>query len=296
MSWGKALWGLLVLTWALEPLPDEVPLLTPEEIEAINAAGMWQADPALLKGKRTSSISREDVNTEHVQEYKWGQLLNYVVTQIPPFDSRTQWKGCVHPIQDTGDCDGSWAISAADVLSDRLCISKSQQAVISPQYVIDCQTTAYGCDGGTAAQAWALLASKGAPTATCVPFTGLSDTCPVKCKNSTPLSNVKSLTPTTFTGVQSIQAAILQSGPVQACFKMYSDFQAYRSGIYVQTAGTYVQMECVKLIGWGTLNGTSYWIGAGSFGTGWGMSGYFNFKMGQQALQLETNAIAANPA
>jgi hypothetical protein len=88
----------------------------------------------------------------------------------------------------------------------------------------------------------------------------------------------------------------MQGGPVQACFKMYSDFQAYRSGIYVQTAGAYVQMECVKLIGWGTSNGTSYWVGAGSFGVGWGMSGYFNFKMGQSALGLETSGIAANPA
>ena len=71
MFW-VTIWGGLVLAWALEPLPGASPLLTSEEIEAINAAGMWQADPAFIEGK-TSSLFRKSkartIPTERIPEY-----------------------------------------------------------------------------------------------------------------------------------------------------------------------------------------------------------------------------------
>ena len=299
MFLGVAIWGGLVLAWAFEPLSADSPLLTSEKTETINAAGMWQAGLVLSEGKTIVSLSNNgnrETSTEQVSEYKWGELLNHLTVPVS-FDSRTQWKGCVHPILNAGDCEFcGWAISAADVLSDRLCIQSSQQAVLSSQYVIDCQTAANGSDGGTAAQAWAYLSSIGTPIATCVPFTGLTDACPAKCANSTPLSKFKSAPASAYTGIQSMQTAIMQGGPIQACFQMYGDFLNYRTGIYVKSSGALVGTECVKLIGWGSSNGSNYWIGAGSYGTSWGLSGYFYFKMGQTALGLETSGIAANPS
>jgi cathepsin B len=290
-----ALWGVLALALALEPLPADSPLLTAEEIEAINAAGMWQADPALIQGKTLGSLHKSKPrDVEHVQEYDWGELLDYV-TLPASFDSRTQWPGCVHAIQNAGDCVGSWAIAAADSLSDRICVQQRQQVIVSPQYVIDC-SDADGCDGGTSVQAWTLLNLNGAPSSTCVPFVGDTATCPSRCGNGSALSYSQSGSASAYSSTQSIQAAISQGGPVEACFKMYTDFAAYKSGIYVQTSGSYVDIECVKLIGWGSQGGINYWIGAGSFGTSWGMNGFFNFKMGQSALGLETSGIAANPS
>ena len=297
MSPAWTLLGLAVLATALQAVSDDRPLLTAEEIDAINAAGMWQADPALVEGKTMGSIRRNkarDWSEEQAPEYNWGELLKYAA--IPAtFDGRTQWPGCIHSIQNAGDCVGSWAISAADALSDRICVQKKQQAVLSPQYIINCQTNADGCDGGTAIEAWTYLQLSGAPTSICVPFVGYTGTCASKCTKTGTFALSKSSASNSYIGIQSMQAAIVQGGPIQSCFKMYSDFLSYKSGIYVQTSGSYVDIECVKLIGWGSSGGVNYWIGAGSFGTSWGTGGYFYFKMGQQTLGLETNGMAANP-
>lgn len=293
-----AIWGVMVLAWALEPLPADSPLLTSEEIEAINAAGMWQADPALIEGKTLGSLHRSkprSTSAEQVPEYNWGELLDYV-TLPTSFDSRTQWPGCVHPIQNAGDCAGSWAIAAVDVLSDRICIQQRTQVTLSPQYLIDCQTDADGCDGGTSIEAWTFLNLNGVPSSTCIPFVADTASCPTRCGNGSTLSVSSAGSSSLYSSTQSIQSAISQGGPIEACFKMYTDFLAYKSGIYVQSSGAYVDVECVKLIGWGNQGPVNYWIGAGSLGTSWGMNGFFYFKMGQAALGLETSGIAANPA
>jgi C1A family cysteine protease len=41
---------------------------------------------------------------------------------------------------------------------------------------------------------------------------------------------------------------------------------------------TYSINHAVRIVGWGTQSGTSYWIVANSWGTGYGYSGYFYVK------------------
>ena len=51
---------------------------------------------------------------------------------------------------------------------------------------------------------------------------------------------------------------------------VYEDFFLYTSGVYRSTSGDLVGTHSVKLIGWGTLDGTDYWLGVNSWGTDWG--------------------------
>ena len=289
----------IAVSSAVEPLPDDAPLLTDEEIEAINAEGMWFADKSLIEGKTLGDLRRHrhplPPSDLPVREHNWGKLLDHL-TLPPTFDSRTQWANCVHSVQDQGDCDGSWAMAAADVLSDRFCIQSSKQVLLSPQYLIDCQTSASGCDGGTAANAWSYLSSSGSVLQSCVGFTGLDASCPIKCTNGSAITKFKSTTGSVYTGIQSMQAAITQSGPIEACFKLYTDFAAYRSGIYVNKAGTQVGLECVRLVGWGVQGSVTYWIGLAYYGAKWGQAGMFYMQMGQTALGLETGTMAGNPS
>jgi len=44
-------------------------------------------------------------------------------------------------------------------------------------------------------------------------------------------------------------------------------------GIYQHLTGSLVGRHAVKILGWGTENGTNYWIVANSWNTHWGESG-----------------------
>ena len=88
------------------------------------------------------------------------------------FDVRDQWPNCIHPILSQGKCGGCWAFGTTEVLSDRLCIASNGEIDVrlSPQYLISCDYSNFGCDGGIPTFAWETLESKGAVTGGCYPY------------------------------------------------------------------------------------------------------------------------------
>jgi len=67
---------------------------------------------------------------------------------------------------------------------------------------------------------------------------------------------------------------------VETAFEVYSDFMNYQSGVYQHTTGTLEGGHAVKMLGWGTESGVNYWLCANSWGTSWGISGFFKIKQG----------------
>jgi len=128
-----------------------------------------------------------------------------------------------------------------------------------------------------------------------------SPSCPKKCdSNATAPHNVFADDKYTFTGgevstfedEESIQNAIMTNGPVEAAFSVYSDFENYAGGIYKHTKGSQVGGHAIKIVGWGTENGTKYWNIANSWNKFWGENGYFRIKRGSNECGIEEQAVA----
>ncbi|CAO4378647.1 unnamed protein product [Caenorhabditis nigoni] len=92
--------------------------------------------------------------------------------------------------------------------------------------------------------------------------------------------------------VGAIQTEIMANGPVEASLKVYEDFYKYKSGVYKYTAGKMLGGHAIKIIGWGTENGTAYWLIANSWGTEWGENGFFKIRRGVNECGIERNVVA----
>ena len=53
--------------------------------------------------------------------------------------------------------------------------------------------------------------------------------------------------------------------------------------------------HAVKILGWGTDNGTPYWLVANSWDTDWGESGFFRIRRGHNECGIEEAIVAGLP-
>jgi cathepsin B len=99
---------------------------------------------------------------------------------------------------------------------------------------------------------------------------------------------------TTFpSDAATIQAAIMSDGPVEAAFTVYSDFETYSSGIYQHVSGSYEGGHAIRIVGWGTEDGTDYWKVANSWNPYWGENGYFRILRGSDECGIESQVTAS---
>jgi len=215
------------------------------------------------------------------------------------FDSRTQWPDCITPIRNQEHCGSCWAFSAATALSDRICIASSgkTKVVLSPQYLVSCDKSNLGCQGGLLDRVWKYLENHGTVTDSCFSYKSGDGknvpTCPATCdKSDEKLVNYKATVNSSkpLTCATQLQKEIMSNGPVQTGFIVYDDFMHYKSGIYKHVSGKKMGGHAVRVVGWGKENGTSYWIVANSWGPTWAENGFFRIAFGE--CLFEANGYA----
>jgi len=252
--------------------------------------------------------------------------------EIPEtFDARANWPECenvISTIVDQSSCGSCWAVSAASAMSDRRCIASKGSLVIpvSAEDVMSCcGLCGFGCGGGFVDAPWDYWGTNGIVTGGlynssvgCKPYS--LQTCDHHVEGQyTPCSQLDYNTPectrrctngnleyrseltraqpkvSWLATVEDIQREIIQNGPVSAGFDVYSDFLTYKSGVYQRTAGTMEGGHAVRILGWGTEDGTPYWLIANSWNEDWGDKGLFKFLRGQNHLGIEEQVYGALP-
>ena len=269
---------VLVLANPSLRLQDSMPLVTEEMVRHINHQGGWTASIEYAKGMTIGDAKRRLGSTARQTELPPKKFeLQEKYTQAPTgFNASEEWPSCIHPIRNQGSCGAGWAFGATGAFSDRICISTNGavNVELAPQTLVSCSTVNFGCGGGFLDVAWVYMAKYGVPVEACDPYqSGDNDesgACQQSCNAVYKPVNLVSLT----TKI-AIQASIMAAGPVETTFLVYQDFYAYTGGVYRHTTGNFVGGHSVKITGWGNLNGTDYWLAANSWGTDWGLNGYF---------------------
>jgi hypothetical protein len=105
--------------------------------------------------------------------------------------------------------------------------------------------------------------------------------------------------------VNSMMLSIYLNGPIVTGLNIYSDFYYYPQlgEIYdkqdlitvdgVTQPVNYMGSHAVEIVGWGETNGTKYWICKNSWGTNFGLDGYFKILRGVNEVNIEYDSIAA---
>jgi len=242
------------------------------------------------------------------------------------FDARMQWPQCtvISDVRDQSACGSCWAFGSTDSFQDRACIATGKDIKYSAEDTAFCSNAGYGCNGGNTAWDWFQEtgvvtggdytdAGKGdtcltyslAPCAHHVPATEKYPACPSgeypspqcahKCsEDSYPTSysqdKVVATDAYSVRGISQIQTELYTKGPLYVAFSVYSDFPTYKSGVYQHTSGSYLGGHAVELMGWGTEDGTDYWLVKNSWNEEWGNGGFFKILRGSDECGIEDDA------
>lgn len=206
-----------------------------------------------------------------------------------------------------GSCGSCWAFASSQCLGDRFCIKTNGtiDVVLSPQYQVSCDKTALGCNGGSPNLVWRFLTNHGTTTIQCIPYISGNryvPKCMTNCTNNQRMEMYKAanyyrvgsiLNPRKY--IHDIMKDIMYNGPVDATYVVYSDFKNYKSGVYHHVKGGIVALHSVRVIGWGIEDGVPYWLVANSWGTHWGLEGFFKIRRGVNECYFETLIYTGTP-
>jgi len=220
-------------------------------------------------------------------------------------------------------CGSCWAFSATSALSDRLYFAsggRSCGTTLAPQVLLDFKAlppSAGSCDGGDQRLAYEFIRLHGISDEACNPYRGLDGhTCEEGLSESACMCKVQVLVNRKwiykFTeagprfgvvehgrvlGEAQMMAEIFRRGPI-ACNVHAADsgFIPYDGVPEILSSDLKFNHtdHAVETLGWGedSQSGLPYWIGKNSFGTAWGLAGFFKLRRGRDDLKMESSGCA----
>jgi cathepsin X len=86
-----------------------------------------------------------------------------------------------------------------------------------------------------------------------------------------------------------MKAQIFKYGPIGCGIQATPKFEQYTGGIYEEYIPKPQLNHEIAIVGWGVENDIEFWWGRNSWGTYWGTNGFFQLKMYENNLGVETD-------
>lgn len=237
-----------------------------------------------LMGFNNNNNNKFNMNTNYLR----GTTNNFVSTLPSEIDWRD--KNVVTPIKDQGQCGSCWAFSTVATLESAVAIKTGVLTNLSEQQLVDCDNfknggVDHGCNGGLMDNAFDWIGkNNGLCSYEDYPYTSgvtrSAGSCQKSCKNVVNTDVFNFIDVGSNSDFAMMTALNLQ--PVAVAIEAdQKDFQLYSSGVFTGLCGTNLD-HGVVLVGYGSLDGSDYYILRNSWGTSWGVDGYMYLGRGSE--------------
>jgi len=276
------------------------------EVAELNSAESHLQNGAVFKLNHFADWSIEELaslrgfKASQVNVTGWKQAApSKRMTAPDSVDWRT--KGVVNPIKDQGQCGSCWAFSTTANVESMIALKSGTLTSLSEQFLVDCDHNCgqyrnmnacdQGCNGGLMPNAFKYIMQKGQPSEASYPYTARDGS----CKTVAPAGKVSN-----WEWVDEDEAAMAEYVATKGPISIAVDAQRwsfYNGGIMSSSSICPRNDETldhgVAIVGYGTENGTPYWIIRNSWNTIWGEQGYGRIVRGKKFCGVQLFACSS---